>query len=166
MVATSARKSPRDLAPVDYADTNLDQEIFCHSCAQWVVPPCLVCGDCGMLFVDPQQLGLEVVKSQISGAGEGLFNNGPTIPKGTMVGPYTGKFISYDDYKKLEKRGGESGYAWMLYDSATMDKPLGFIDPGSDPNPKINILSKANHPPKKYEQSFMGCQFNGQIFYR
>ena len=82
---------------------------------------------------------------------------------GTLVGPYTGKFISSADYKK---NGAESGYAWMLYDSATMENPVGFIDPGSDPNPDLNILSMANHPPKKDQQSFMGCQFQGQIFYR
>ena len=83
-----------------------------------------------------------------------------------LVGLYTGKFISFADYKKEEKKGRESGYAWLLYDSETMDKPIGYVDPGSAPDPDLNKLAKANHPPKKQEQSFIGCQYKGNIYYR
>jgi len=167
-VVMSMRKSPRELAMVDYGliDANMDEEIFCNSCERWVVPPCTVCGDCGMQFVRPEELDLEVVASNVPGAGQGLFNNGATIPKGTLVGPYTGKFISFADYKQEEKKGRESGYAWLIYDSETMDKPCGYIDPGSAPDPTLNKLAKANHPSKKWQQSFIGCQFKGNIYYR
>jgi len=111
-------------------------------------------------------LKLEVVLSKVGGAGQGLINNGGTIVKGTMVGPYTGKFVSFDDYKQEEKMGRESGYAWLLYDSATMEKPSGYVDPGSVPDPALNKLAKANHPSKKKELSFVGCQYKGNIYYR
>jgi len=162
------RKSPRELMSVDYGlmDANMDEEIFCNGCEQWIIPPCQACGECGMQFVHPDKLKLEVVLSKVGGAGQGLINNGGTIVKGTMVGPYTGKFVSFDDYKQEEKMGRESGYAWLLYDSATMEKPSGYVDPGSAPDPALNKLAKANHPSKKQELSFVGCQFKGNIYYR
>ena len=168
VVTTIKRKSPRDLTTVDYGlvDTNMDEEILCNGCEQWVVPPCTLCGDCGMQFVKPEKLKLEVVQSKLHRAGQGLYNKGDTIPKGTMVGPYTGQFINLDDYKQKEKKGRESGYAWLLYNSETMDKPIGYVDPGSAPDPALNILAKANHPAKKQEQSFIGCQYKGNIYYR
>ena len=168
VVEETKRKSPRELISVDYGmmDANMDEEIFCHGCKQWVVPPCAGCGDCSMQFVHPDQLNLEVVRSKVGGAGQGLINNGATIVSGTLVGPYTGNFVSLDDYKKEEKKGRESGYAWLLYDSETMEKPRGYIDPGSAPDPALNKLAKANHPSKKHELSFVGCQFKGNIYYR
>merc|ERR1719209_2561278 len=35
------RKSPRELTSVDYGlmDANMDEEIYCNGCEQWVVPP-------------------------------------------------------------------------------------------------------------------------------
>merc|ERR1719341_595307 len=158
VVEETKRKSPRALVSIDYGmmDANMDEEIFCHGCKQWVVPPCAGCGDCSMQFVHPDKLKLEVVRSKVGGAGQGLMNNGATIVTGTLVGPYTGNFVSLDDYKKEEKKGRESGYAWLLYDSETMDKPCGYIDPGSAPDPALNKLAKANHPSKKYEQCFVG----------
>ena len=119
-----------------------------------------------MKFVRPEELNLKVVRSKVPGAGQGLANSGATIPKGTLVGPYTGKFVSFADYKEEERKGRESGYAWLLYDSETMDKPVGYVDPGSAPDPDLNKLAKANHPPKKQEQSFIGCQYKGNIYYR
>jgi len=111
-------------------------------------------------------LKLEVVLSKVGGAGQGLINNGDTIVRGTLVGPYTGKFVSIDHYKQEEKNGRVSGYAWLLYDSATMEKPSGYVDPGSAPDPALNKLAKANHPSKKQELSFVGCQYKGNIYYR
>merc|ERR1719430_1804948 len=162
------RKSPRVLTSMDYGlmDANMDEEIYCNGCEQWVVPPCQACGECGMQFVHPDKLNLKVVLSKVEGAGQGLINNGGTIVKGTMVGPYAGKFISFDDYKQEEKKGRESGYAWLLYDSATMEKPSGYVDPGSAPDPALNKLAKANHPSKKKDLSFVGCQYKGIIYYR
>ena len=119
-----------------------------------------------MQFVHPDQLSLEVVKSKIHTAGQGLINRGATIIKGTLIGPYTGKFVSFNQYKQEEKKGQESGYAWPLYDSETLDKPYGFIDPGCAPDPASNKLAKANHPAKKNDQSLVGCQYQGKIYYR
>merc|ERR1719370_1963570 len=148
------RKSPRELSTIDYSlmDSNMDEEIFCYGCEQLVVPPCVACGDCGMQFVHPDQLNLEVVTSKIRAAGQGLINRGATIVQGTLIGPYTGKFVSFNEYKQEEKKGQESGYAWLLYDSETLDKPYGYIDPGSAPDSVSNKLAKANHPSKKNEQ--------------
>jgi len=162
------RKSPREMSKVDYGalDANMDEEIFCYSCEEWVVPPCGVHGDCGMQFVHPSQLDLRVVSSSVPSAGQGLLNKGPTIPKGTLIGPYTGTFVSMKDYKEVEKKGRESGYAWLLYDSETLDKPYGYIDPGAAPDPVANLLAKANHPSKKDKLCLVGCQFKGTIFYR
>merc|ERR1719192_1999185 len=162
------RKSPREMPKVDYGalDANMDEEIFCYSCEEWVVPPCGVHGDCGMKFVHPSQLDLRVVNSSAPSAGQGLLNKGPTIPKGTLIGPYTGTFVSMKDYKEVEKKGRESGYAWLLYDSETLDKPSGYIDPGVTPDPVANQLAKANHPSKKDKLCLVGCQFKGTIFYR
>jgi len=162
------RKSPRELSKVDYGalDANMDEEIFCYSCEEWVVPPCGVHGDCGMQFVHPSKLDLRVVTSSVPSAGQGLLNKGPTIPKGTLIGPYTGTFVSMKDYKEVEKKGRESGYAWLLYDSETLDKPYGYIDPGAAPDPVANLLVKANHPSKKDKLCLVGCQYKGTIFYR
>merc|ERR1719193_2346211 len=162
------RKSPRELSSINYGllDRNMDEEIYCYGCELWVVPPCAAHGDCGMQFVHPAQLSLEVVGSKICAAGEGLINRGDTIIKGTLLGPYTGKFVSFDDYKQEEKNGRESGYAWLLYDSETLDKPHGYIDPGSAPDPALHKLAKANHPSKKADLCLVGCQYQGNIFYR
>merc|ERR1719193_1541243 len=162
------RKSPRELATIDYGlmDSNMDEEIFCYGCEQWVVPPCASCGDCGMQFVNPNQLNLEVVTSKIRAAGQGLINRGATIVQGTLIGPYAGKFVSFNQYKQEEKKGQESGYAWLLYDSETLDKPYGYIDPGSAPDSVSNKLAKANHPAKKNDQCLVGCQYQGKIYYR
>jgi len=162
------RKSPREVSKVDYGalDANMDEEIFCYTCEEWVVPPCGVHGDCGMQFVHPSQLDLRVVSSSVPSAGQGLMNKGPAIPKGTLIGPYTGTFVSMKDYKEVEKKGRESGYAWLLYDSETLDKPYGYIDPGAAPDPVNNLLAKANHPSKKDKLCHVGCQFKGTIFYR
>merc|ERR1719192_646024 len=162
------RKSPREVPTVDYEalGANMDEEIFCYSCEVWVVPPCGVHGDCGMQFVHPSQLDLRVVSSSVPSAGQGLLNKGPTIPKGTLIGPYTGTFVSMKDYKEVEKKGRESGYAWLLYDSETLDKPYGYIDPGATPDPVANLLAKANHPSKKDKLCLVGCQYKGTIFYR
>jgi len=162
------RKSPRELSSINYGllDRNMDEEIYCYGCEMWVVPPCAAHGDCGMQFVHPAQLSLEVVGSRIHGAGEGLINRGATIAKGTLLGPYTGKFVSFDDYKQEEKKGRESGYAWLLYDSETLDKPYGYIDPGSAPDPALHKLAKANHPSKKADLCLVGCQYQGNIYYR
>ena len=162
------RKSPRELTSIDYGmmDANMDEEIFCHGCEQWVVPPCAVHGECAMQFVHPAQLNLVVVGSKIRAAGEGLINRGAIIIKGTLIGPYTGKFVSLDKYKQEEKKGRESGYAWLLYDSETLDKPHGYIDPGSAPDPAFHRLAKANHPSKKTDLCLVGCQYQGNIYYR
>jgi len=162
------RKSPRVLTSIDYGllDKNMDEEIYCYGCELWVVPPCAAHGDCGMRFVHPAQLSLEVVGSKIHAAGEGLINRGDTIIKGTLLGPYTGKFVSFSDYKQEEKKGLESGYAWLLYDSETLDKPFGYIDPGSAPDPALHKLAKANHPSKKADLCLVGCQYQGNIYYR
>jgi len=66
----------------------------------------------------------------------------------------------------VEKKGRESGYAWLLYDSETLDKPYGYIDPGAAPDPVANQLAKANHPSKKDKLCLVGCQYKGTIFYR
>jgi len=162
------RKSPRELSSIDYGllDKNMDEEIYCYGCELWVVPPCAAHGDCGMQFIHPDQLSLEVVGSKIHSAGEGLINRGDTIIKGTLLGPYTGKFVSFDDYKQEEKKGQESGYAWLLYDSETLDKPYGYIDPGSAPDSALHKLAKANHPSKKADLCLVGCQYQGNIYYR
>merc|ERR1712013_576836 len=117
-------------------------------------------------FVHPSQLDLRVVTSSVPSAGQGLMNKGPTIPKGTLIGPYSGTFVSTKDYKEVEKKGRESGYAWLLYDSETLDKPYGYIDPGAAPDPVANQLAKANHPSKKDKLCLVGCQYRGTIFYR
>jgi len=162
------RKSPRDVPKVDYGvlDANMDEEIFCYSCEEWVVPPCGFHGDSGMQFVHPSKLDLRVVTSSVPSAGQGLMNKGATIPKGTLIGPYTGTFVSMKDYKEVEKKGRESGYAWLLYDSETLDKPYGYIDPGAAPDPVANLLAKANHPSKKDKLCLVGCQYRGTIYYR
>merc|ERR1719193_1993438 len=168
VVDVAPRKSPRELATIDYGlmDSNMDEEIFCYGCEQWVVPPCASCGDCGMQFVHTDQLNLEVVTSKIRAAGQGLINRGATIVQGTLIGPYTGKFVSFNQYKQEEKKGQESGYAWLLFDSETLHKPYGFIDPGSAPDSVSNKLAKANHPAKKNDQCLVGCQYQGKIYYR
>ena len=51
--------------------------------------------------------GLEVRRSNIPGAGLGVFNCGVVVAKGTHYGPYVGEV-------KEEEEAIESGYSWVV----------------------------------------------------
>lgn len=51
--------------------------------------------------------GLEVRKSDISGAFLGVFNKGETVPVGSHFGPYQGDLVDREDAMK-------SGYSWVV----------------------------------------------------
>ena len=96
-----------------------------------------------------------------------IFNNfGSTIYEGTMIGPYTGTYIPVDEYKAREMVGKESGNAWVIYDSETLKIPVGYVDPGRTYDSNLNLLTKANHPDREFEQSLVAVQFEKRIYYR
>ena len=159
----------RTLPPTDYArlDPNLDSAIWCNGCSDFAVPPCAYHGDTGMKFMSPEQLRLDVCTSRVPKGGQGLLYRGDhTIEAGTMIGPYTGTFIPFDEYKVLEQQQRESGNAWVLYDSETMEKEIGYVDPGASYDPNLHRLAKANHPAEKGGENLAGTQFDGGIYYR
>ena len=83
-------------------EPNLDSAIWCYGCGDIAVPPCPYHGDTGVKFLSPDQLRLDVCNSRVPKAGQGLLYRGDfTIEVGTMIGPYTGTFIPFDDYKVL-----------------------------------------------------------------
>ena len=79
-------------------------------------------------MVSLEDLELRVGTSQIRRGGQGLWNRGKDIPVGTLIGPYTGTFIPLAEYKRKEREGRESGYAWLIYDSKTMETPVDYVD--------------------------------------
>ena len=159
----------RTLPRTDYArlDPNLDSAIWCDGCGDMKVPPCPYHGDTGMKFLSPDQLRLDVCNSSVPKAGQGLLYRGDsTIEVGTMIGPYTGTFIPSDDYKVLEQQRRESGNAWVIFDSETMEKAIGYVDPGASYDANLHQLAKANHPGEKGGENLAGTQFEGGIYYR
>ena len=81
-----------------------------------------------------------VKTSNIQNAGRGAFNvSDSIIPVGTFFGPYKGKVIPKKDYEAKD----ESGYAWELMDPEKK-RIIGYVDPGSDPDPKLDWLPMVN----------------------
>lgn len=52
-------------------------------------------------------LGLEVRRSEILGAGLGVFNEGETVPVGVHFGPYEGELVDREE-------AVNSGYSWVV----------------------------------------------------
>ena len=70
-----------------------------------------------------------------------IFNKKATaIPKGCYFGPYRGKTFSPKEYATVK----ESGYAWEVLDSANKIRVVGFVDPGPDPDEKLEWLALVN----------------------
>ena len=85
--------------------------------------------------------------------------SGSPIPTGVLFGPYTGRYVAQKDYKT------ESGYAWEIWD-AEKDKPVGVVDPGSDPDPSVHTLAMVNSANRLAQQNIVAVQFQGEIWYR
>jgi len=82
-----------------------------------------------------------IIFSFLRNAGRGIFNNkGTTIPKGCYFGHYRGKTFSPKEYATVK----ESGYAWEVLDSANKIRVAGFVDPGPDPDEKLEWLALVN----------------------
>ena len=141
--AENSSHQQRQLRPrkkrIDYCEEEPDPDhfIFCDECEEEIID-----GECPFHHV---QLWLyvkgilQVAKSNIEGAGDGVFSilEKDVIPVGVMFGPYTGKFIKKADYKI------ESGYGWELRDEVK-GKVIGVVDPGNKPDRKRDWLSYIN----------------------
>ena len=64
-------------------------------------------------------------------------------------------------YKKVE----ESGYGWAL-DKPDGSGPLGYIDPGANPDGEAHWMAKVNCTSEVTKQNLIGFQFRGGIYYR
>ena len=119
------------------------------------------CPEHPVQFVDGKGV-VEVAKSTIEGAGQGVFNTHEkdTIPVGTMFGPYTGKFIKKANYKK------ESGFGWELNDEVYYGKVIGVVDPGTKPDPERDWLAYVNSACYLWQQNIVAVQYQGEIWYR
>ncbi len=163
-----AREEKRVLRPrkmMTYAEEivpNADDYIFCDICQEDYFEGCsfhpaLRNDDKNLIAVKP---------STIKNAGRGVFNNsGKPIAVGTLFGPYTGEMIKPAEYKKRQEAGNESGYAWELMDSEKK-RVIGYVDPGSDPDPAVDWLAMVNSANFVAFQNIIAVQLKGAIYYR
>lgn len=88
---------------------------------------------------------MEIRDSLIPGAGKGVFAV-TDIPKGTVIGEYTGKFITYEEYVRLAEKN-EWHYVMGLLECAK-EKAGGYtlIDGRFG-----NITSRINYAPVKFQ---------------
>ena len=101
----NSSRQQRQLRPrkktIDYSEEEPDPDefIFCDECEEEFID-----GECPyhhvVLWLDVKGI-LQVAKSTIEGAGDGVFSILKTdvIPVGVMFGPYRGKFIKKSAYK-------------------------------------------------------------------
>ena len=118
------------------------------------------------LFSNLENTKLEMENRSVGrNAGDGIMNRGAVIAKGTIFGPYTGKYILAKDYEEIKKAKQESGYAWEIMDKD--DKyPVAYIDPGTNPDPVKHWMAKINCPNKASQLNLVSFQLEGQIYYR
>lgn len=121
----------------------------------------------GKLIVDQPDKALLVQKSQVDGAGLGLFA-GTFLPKGTVLGTYPGVVRPLEKYrkKKLEDFPNSSFYIWSNYQKlyvidptdsmgtlpdlcygGTDDYPLSELILSLNPQPASTKLARINEPP-------------------
>ena len=134
----------------------------------------IYCGPCGLPRSGGCQLhppvfstgleenyNLQIVKSSLKKAGDGVFNQGDVIPEGIIFGPYPGKLFSARDHKKEP----DSGCAWVIHDPLGPGV-LGYVDPGVNPTGKKNWMAKVNCAEDRASQNLMAFQYSQKIFYR
>ncbi len=155
------RRSLRPRKKVDYTEEivpNSDDFIFCDACGEEFFEGCSL-----HPAIRNEDKNLVIVNtSTIKNAGRGVFNNSSSpIPVGTLFGPYGGKIIKPADYDK----GTESGYAWELMDP-DKKRVIGYVDPGSDPDPQVDWLPIVNSANYARDQNIVAVQVKGQNMYR
>lgn len=91
----------------------------CEDCRSFFITECEVHGSALFIHDTPipmgavdrakqtLPLGLEILKSSISGSGLGVFNEGETIPVGAHFGPYQGDLVERDEAMS-------SVYSWVV----------------------------------------------------
>ena len=163
--STEDSRPSRQLRPrkktIDYSEEEPDPDcfIYCDECEEEIID-----GECPFhhvqLWLDVKGI-LQVAKSTIEGAGEGVFSilEKDVIPVGVMFGPYRGKFIKKSDYKI------ESGYGWELRDEVK-GKVIGVVDPGPKPDRKRDWLAYVNSANYLWQQNIVAVQYRGDIWYR
>ncbi|XP_048870174.1 histone-lysine N-methyltransferase PRDM9-like [Brienomyrus brachyistius] len=97
--------------------------------------------------------GLEVSPSSIPGAGQGVFSQGQTVPRGVHFRPYeedTGKEEAID-----------SGYSWVVYKGKWCET---YIDARRETH--SNWMRYVNCARDEEEQNLVAFQHKGNILYR
>ena len=105
--------------------------------------------------------GLDVTRSRIHGAGDGVINWGKTIPVGVLFGPYGGQLYTPEAHKLMV----DSGNAWKIVHPQT-GKNVGFIDPGVVEDSVKYWMAKVNCADKSAVQNLVSFQYRQQIYYR
>ena len=102
--------------------------------------------------------------SLINNAGQGVFNNGETIPKGTYFGPYPGTHYSCEDYdEKFENDRESCSKNVYVFQNETRTKIFGYVEPGDeyDPSEGNYWLIKINHKSKGSNNMVFSNKING-----
>ena len=95
------RKSPRETVSINYGspDANMDDEILTFASSArsgWCHLVLSMESVAWSSFTLPSWTS-RLVHSSVHSAGQGLLNKGATIPRGTLIGPYTRTFVSMKD---------------------------------------------------------------------
>ncbi|XP_072570012.1 uncharacterized protein [Paramormyrops kingsleyae] len=98
--------------------------------------------------------GLEVRSSSIPGAGQGVFNQGQTVPRGVHYGPYEGEVTD-------REQAIDSGYSWVVYKGKQCET---YIDARRESH--SNWMRYVNCARDDEEQNLVAFQHKGNILYR
>ncbi|XP_036372284.1 histone-lysine N-methyltransferase PRDM9-like [Megalops cyprinoides] len=140
--------------------------LYCDECQSFFTDQCEVHGPPSFISDSPAPLGtpnrarltlppgLEVRESSIPGAGLGVFNQGPTVPRGVHYGPYEGELTDKDE-------AVHSGYSWMIYRRKLCDE---YIDARRETH--SNWMRYVNCARNEEEQNLVAFQHRGRILYR
>ncbi|KAB5517607.1 hypothetical protein PHYPO_G00169100, partial [Pangasianodon hypophthalmus] len=143
-----------------------DEYLYCEDCSSFFINKCEVHGLAVFISDTPVPMGvpdrarqtlppgLEVRKSEIPGAGLGVFNKGEIVPVGSHFGPYQGDLVEREEAMN-------SGYSWVICRRGHCEE---YIDAKREIC--ANWMRYVNCARNDEEQNLVGFQYRGEIFYR
>ncbi|XP_072570007.1 uncharacterized protein [Paramormyrops kingsleyae] len=143
-----------------------DDYLYCEDCQSSFTeqcevhgPPVFISDSSAVMGVPGRALltlppGLEVRSSSIPGAGQGVFNQGQTVPRGVHYGPYEGEVTD-------REQAIDSGYSWVVYKGKQCET---YIDARRESH--SNWMRYVNCARDEEEQNLVAFQHKGNILYR
>ncbi|XP_048876108.1 zinc finger protein 345-like isoform X1 [Brienomyrus brachyistius] len=143
-----------------------DDYLYCEDCQSSFTEQCEVHGPPVFISDSPAVMGipgralltlppgLEVQTSSIPGAGQGVFSQGQTVPRGVHYGPYEGEVMD-------KEQAIDSGYSWVVYKGKQCET---YIDARRETH--SNWMRYVNCARDEEEQNLVAFQHKGNILYR